>query len=52
MAVRARTAQLLCVYASRPNIAGPVNALEDDRRAEVGYFYKNGWIAEIIATVP
>ena len=34
----------------KPNISGPVKALEDDRRIEVGYFYKNGWAAEIIAT--
>ena len=38
------------VYASRPNIAPSANALEDDRRAEVGYFYKGGWVAEIITS--
>lgn len=36
------------IYASRPNIAPGGNALDEDRRAEVGYFYKNGWVAEII----
>jgi hypothetical protein len=38
------------VYASRPNIAPSANALEEDRRAEVGYFYKSGWVAEIITS--
>jgi hypothetical protein len=41
------------VYASSPNIAPSANALEEDRRAEVGYFYyfyKSGWVAEIITS--
>jgi hypothetical protein len=38
------------VYSSRPNIAPNANALEEDRRAEVGYFYKNGWVPEIITS--
>jgi len=38
------------VYASRPNIVGANNAVEDDRRAEVGYFYKNGWVPDIITS--
>jgi len=38
------------VYASRPNMAPSANSLEEDRRAEVGYFYKNGWVAEIITS--
>jgi hypothetical protein len=30
------------LYASRPNIQASVDALEEDRRAEIGYVYKSG----------
>ena len=36
------------VYASRPAIPVVENAIEDDRRAEVGYYYKSGSVHETI----
>jgi hypothetical protein len=36
------------IYSSRPTLAPGENAGEEDRRAEVGYFYKNGCVIQTI----
>ena len=36
------------IYASRPNIPVITDINDEDRRAEVGYFYKSGFITDAI----
>jgi hypothetical protein len=40
--------RFLGIYASRPNIPVSTNLIDEDRRAEVGFFYKSGCIHETI----
>ena len=36
------------VYASRPDLPAVPTAFEDDRRAEIGFFYKSGVAVQVI----
>ena len=40
--------RFLGVYASRPNIPAVTTEIEEDRRAEIGYFYKGGCVPDTI----
>jgi hypothetical protein len=40
--------RFLGVYASRPNIAPAGDEVDEDRRAEIGFFYKSGCVEEVI----
>ena len=45
---RANATRWIGVYASRPDLPVAPGVVEDDRRAEVGFFYKSGSVAEAI----
>lgn len=36
------------VYASRPNILVPSGLIDEDRRAEIGYFFKSSLVIDVI----
>jgi len=36
------------IYASRPDLPSVASGTEEDRRAEVGFFYKSGNVMEVI----
>jgi Trypsin-like peptidase domain len=45
---QANATRFIGIYASRPNIAAPAGLIEEDRRAEIGFFYKSSCILETI----